>query len=94
MRAFPPRLFSLGLQEQEHVVLYPLLQVPYGEQDALGLGPGSVPLFAETIGECLFLLRWLQFVREQFYRAAAAQNIKRLVRFLSQPIKPLVPATA
>ena len=48
-------------QEQEHVVLYPLLQVPNREQDALGLGSSSVPLFAEATGECLFLLRWLQF---------------------------------
>jgi hypothetical protein len=31
-----------------------------------------------------------QFVREQFFLAAAAQNIKRLVRFLSQgPRSPL-----
>ena len=27
-------------------------------------------------------------MREQFFLAAAAQNIKRLVRFLSQPITP------
>jgi hypothetical protein len=47
------------LQEQKHVVLYPLLQMPNGEQDALGLGSGSAPLLAETIGECLFLLRGL-----------------------------------
>ncbi len=48
-------------QEQENVMLNPLLQVPNREQDALGLGSGSVPLLAEAIGECLFLLRWLQF---------------------------------
>ena len=48
-------------QEQEHVMLNPLLQVPNREQDALRFGPGSVPLLAEAIGECLFLLRRLQF---------------------------------
>jgi hypothetical protein len=38
-------------------------------------------------------LRRLKFVREQFFLAAAAQNIKRLVRFLSQPTTPTLPAT-
>ena len=33
-------------------------------------------------------LRRLKFVREQFFLAATAQNIKRLVRFLSQPTTP------
>ena len=32
-------------------------------------------------------------VREQFFLAAAAQNVKRLVRFLSQPITPIGEAT-
>jgi hypothetical protein len=32
-------------------------------------------------------------VREQFFLAAVAQNIKRLVRFLSQPITPVLPTT-
>jgi hypothetical protein len=30
----------------------------------------------------------MKFVREQFFLAAAAQNIKRLVRFLSQSVVP------
>ena len=45
-------------------------------------------LFAELknqIGLRRLRLRRLQFVREQFFLAAAAQNIQRLVRFLSQP---------
>src|SRR6202790_1456511 len=45
-------------------------------------------LFAELknqIGLRRLRLRRLKFVREQFFLAAAAQNIKRLVRFLSQP---------
>jgi hypothetical protein len=31
----------------------------------------------------------LKFVREQFLLAAAAQNIKRLVRFLTNPTEPV-----
>jgi transposase len=53
-------------------------------------------LFAELknqIGLRRLRLRRLKFVREQFFLAAAAQNIKRLVRFLSQPIAPPLPAT-
>jgi hypothetical protein len=45
-------------------------------------------LFAELknqIGLRRLRLRRLRFVREQFFLAAAAQNIKRLVRFLSLP---------
>lgn len=45
-------------------------------------------LFAELknqIGLRRLRLRRLKFVREQFFLEAAAQNIKRLVRFLSQP---------
>ena len=54
-------------------------------------------LFAELknqIGLRRLRLRRLKFVREQFFLAAAAQNIKRLVRFLSQPITPSVEAAA
>jgi transposase len=53
-------------------------------------------LFAELknqIGLRRLRLRRLKFVREQFWLAAAAQNIKRLVRFLSQPPRPFSPAT-
>ncbi len=53
-------------------------------------------LFAELknqIGLRRLRLRRLKFVREQFFLAAAAQNIKRLVRFLNQPKTPLLPAT-
>jgi len=51
-------------------------------------------LFAELknqIGLRRLRLRRLRFVREQFFLAAVAQNIKRLVRFLSQPITPVLP---
>ena len=54
-------------------------------------------LFAELknqIGLRRLRLRRLKFVREQFFLAAVAQNIKRLVRFLSQPTMPILPATA
>jgi hypothetical protein len=50
-------------------------------------------LFAELknqIGLRRLRLRRLKFVREQFFLAAAAQNIKRLVRFLSQPTTPVM----
>src|SRR5215471_228347 len=48
-------------------------------------------LFAELknqIGVRRLRLRRLKFVREQFFLAAAAQNIKRLVRFLGPPTAP------
>jgi len=54
-------------------------------------------LFAELknqIGLRRLRLRRLKFVREQFFLAAAAQNIKRLVRFLSGPTNQVLPATA
>jgi len=53
-------------------------------------------LFAELknqIGLRRLRLRRLKFVREQFFLAAAAQNLKRLVRFLSQPPASTVLAT-
>ena len=53
-------------------------------------------LFAELknqIGLRRLRLRRLKFVREQFLLAAAAQNIKRLVRFLSQATQPTLPTT-
>ena len=53
-------------------------------------------LFAELkhqIGLNRLRLRRLKFVREQFFLAAVAQNIKKLVRFLSQPRTPVLPAT-
>jgi DDE family transposase len=53
-------------------------------------------LFAELknqIGLRRLRLRRLKFVREQFFLAAVAQNIKRLVRFLNQPTRPVLPAT-
>ena len=54
-------------------------------------------LFAELknqIGLRRLRLRRLRFVREQFFLAAVAQNIKRLVRFLSQPTTPVLRANA
>ncbi len=53
-------------------------------------------LFAELknqIGLRRLRLRRMKFVREQFFLAAVAQNIKRLVRFLSRPTTPVLPAT-
>jgi transposase len=48
-------------------------------------------LFAELknqIGLRRLRLRQLKFVREQFFLAATVQNIKRLVRFICQPLTP------
>src|ERR1700680_2428171 len=39
-------------------------------------------------------LRRLKFVREQFFLAAVAQNIKRLVRFLNRPTTPTMEAAS
>ena len=53
-------------------------------------------LFAELknqIGLRRLRLRRLKFVREQFFLAAVAQNIKRLVRFLSQGPRLILPST-
>jgi len=54
-------------------------------------------LFSELknqIGLRRLRLRRLKFVREQFFLAAAAQNMKRLVRFLSQSPRSMREATA
>ena len=54
-------------------------------------------LFAELknqIGLRRLRLRRLKFVREQFFLAAAAQNIKQLIRFLSQPKTPALAAVS
>jgi hypothetical protein len=53
-------------------------------------------LFAELknkIGLRRLRLGRMKFVGEQFFLVAAAQNIKRLMRFLSQPTAPLALAT-
>jgi transposase len=54
-------------------------------------------LFAELknqIGLRRLRLRRMKFVREQFFLAAAAQNLKRLVRFLARTTPPPVEVTA
>ena len=65
----------------------------------IALSPKLEALFAELkshshIGLNRLRLRRLKFVREQFFLAATAQNIKRLVRFLSRPTMSSVPATS
>ena len=59
-------------------MLNPLLQVPYREQDTLGLASCAVPLLAKTVGECLFLLRGLQLCQEQGVAYADLLGIERL----------------
>jgi len=54
-------------------------------------------LFSELknlIGLRRLRLRRIKFVREQFYLAAVAQNLKRLVRFLNLRAQPTSPAMA
>ncbi|HET7184438.1 MAG TPA: transposase, partial [Terriglobales bacterium] len=54
-------------------------------------------LFAELknqIGLRRLRLRRMKFVREQFFLAAAAQNLKRLVRFLARTTSPQAQVTA
>ena len=54
-------------------------------------------LFAELknqIGLRRLRLRRMKFVREQFFLAAAAQNLKRLVRFLARTTLPPAEVTA
>jgi Transposase DDE domain len=46
------------------------------------------PELKNQIGLRRLRLRRLKFVREQFFLAATAQNLKRLVRFLSRPTTP------
>jgi hypothetical protein len=65
-------------QEQENVMLNPLLQMPHWKQDALGLGSGPVPLLPKAIGECLFLLGWLQFGKQERVAYADFLGIERL----------------
>ena len=48
--------------------------------------------FKNVMGLRRLRLRRMKFVRGQFFLAAAAQNIKRLVRFLSQPTTPTMEA--
>jgi len=53
-------------------------------------------LFAELknhIGLRRLRLRRIKFVREQFFLAATVQNIKRLVRYLSESVTPAPAAT-
>jgi transposase len=50
------------------------------------------PELKNQIGLRRLRLRRLKFVQEQFSLAALAQNIKRLVRFLSQPTTPTMEA--
>jgi len=54
-------------------------------------------LFAELknqIGLRRLRLRRMKFVREQFFLAASAQNLKRLVRFLARRPQPPLAVTA
>jgi hypothetical protein len=47
-------------QEQEDVMLYPILEMPDGKDDALGFPCGSSPILTKAACEGCFLLGWLE----------------------------------
>ena len=51
-------------QDEKYIRLNPELEIANRQQNALGLSVAAAPVFFETGGECLLLLRGLQF-REQ-----------------------------
>ena len=76
----------------------PVLQREIGKKSIDALGntrvrrwwPVTEPFFFAELRR--LRLRWMKFVREQFFLAAAVHNLKRLIRFLS-PTDPTVKAT-
>jgi hypothetical protein len=47
-------------QEQEDVMLYPILEMPNGKDDAFGLPCCPTPILTKAACECGFLLGWLE----------------------------------
>jgi hypothetical protein len=76
-----------GLELKQHHLALGRIVVELLAIECLGKESKVEALFAELknqIGLRRFRLRRLRFVREQFFLAAAAQNINRLERFLSR----------
>ena len=74
-------LVEWGLfQEQEDVMLYPILEMANRKDDALGLPCGSAPILTETACECGFLLGWLELRQKQGVSDADLLGIERLDR--------------
>jgi transposase len=91
-RADPFRYLAIHMNEAARQRARDLRTTPEFEQ-AQRQRKKVEALFAELkshIGLRRLRLRRLKFVREQFFLAATAQNIKRLVRFLSRPTTPLL----
>jgi hypothetical protein len=82
----PTTLIDTGLQASTPVYNYHLHSTA-AKKEGRSLVRGN------QIGLRRLRLRRLRFVREQFLLAAVAQNIKRPVRFLSQPTAQVLPAT-
>jgi hypothetical protein len=47
-------------QEQEDIMLYPILEMPDGKDDALGLPCCPTPILTKAACEGCFLLGWLE----------------------------------
>ena len=59
-------------------MLYPILEMPDGKHDALGLPCGSSPILTKTTCEGGLLLGWLEFCQEQGVSNADLLGIERL----------------
>jgi transposase len=85
------RIVSVHIHESDRQRAYEIAKTPAFAQ-AQRTRRKVEALFAELknqIGLRRLRLRRMKFVREQFYLAAAVQNMKRLVRFLTpKPIEP------
>jgi hypothetical protein len=47
-------------EQQEYVMLYPILEMPDGKDDALGLPCRAAPILTKAASESGFLLGWLE----------------------------------
>ncbi len=84
------RIVSIHVCEAARQKAYQIAKTPQFAE-ALRKRRKVEALFSELknqIGLRRLRLRRIKFVREQFYLAAAAQNLKRLVRFLSMKPEP------
>jgi transposase len=89
------RVISVHLCEAARQKAYAVAKTPQFA-DALRKRRKVEALFSELknrVGLRRLRLRRLKFVREQFYLAAAAQNLKRLVRFLTFRPEPTLAAS-
>jgi hypothetical protein len=83
---------NLGLPESLVYGTLPVLRSDWGSSSCEG-GMANVRGTQESDRIASPASAEITFVREQFFLAAAAQNIKRLVRFLSQGQEPTLATT-